>query len=564
MKSEEKTFRLLLAIWVCADFVTALFAGFHADEAYYSLYGAHLAWGYYDHPPMVALLTHCSSLLFDGILGIRFFTTLLHGGTLWLIWKTLDEEERHAPRAAVEFCIIAASMTLFVAYGVITTPDAPLLFFTALFFYLYKKYVGMAVGETYKSPKGWLLATGIAFSVAAMLYSKYMGILVVGFVLLSNLRLLRDVRVWYAMILALMLFMPHLLWQINNHFPSFSFHLVERNLHFRWAYPLKFIPDQMLAFNPVAFCLAMFFCWKRRKTKDRFERALLFSIVGFILFFWVMTLKGRSEPQWTVAASVPMLILLFRALHEEPWRKWIYRLFLPIAVLLFLARIILCINVLPDESGIRHDPSKMEAVHQLAGDRPVVFVTSFQKPALYRFYTGGEATAISTIYGRRTQYDILLPDTAWQGKPVLLVGRLNNVDNMVMDDPELRYYSTDNFQCNSRMEVKLLNYRVEGDSLWLQYTIHNPYSVAFNFLHPEFPTILSVDYQEGDGFEKFGCPTPANPVIPAGATVSGTAKVPWKSDEPMFFAMYNGLFETACSQPFVIGKNESGSSRVRD
>ena len=64
----DRIFYLILFLWVCVDLLTALFVNIHSDEAYYALYGAHLAWGYYDHPPMVALLAHCSDLLFDGIL----------------------------------------------------------------------------------------------------------------------------------------------------------------------------------------------------------------------------------------------------------------------------------------------------------------------------------------------------------------------------------------------------------------------------------------------------------------------------------------------------------------
>ena len=39
------------------------------------------------------------------------------------------------PRDIYTFFIIAASITMFSAYGVITSPDAPLLFFTALFLF---------------------------------------------------------------------------------------------------------------------------------------------------------------------------------------------------------------------------------------------------------------------------------------------------------------------------------------------------------------------------------------------------------------------------------------------
>ena len=64
-----------------------------SDEAYYKLYSEHLDWGYFDHPPMIALIVKVSSLFFSGNLGIRFLTLLLQLFTLLLIWITLDHRE---------------------------------------------------------------------------------------------------------------------------------------------------------------------------------------------------------------------------------------------------------------------------------------------------------------------------------------------------------------------------------------------------------------------------------------------------------------------------------------
>ena len=214
----QKLFYILLALWVLVDLFQAIVTPLHADEAYYALYGKFLDWGYYDHPPMVALMTFLSSLLFKGHLSIRFLTVLLHGATVLLLGISL-EEKLTTNRAVVTFFAIAASIPIFIIYGFITSPDAPMLFFTALFFLLYKKYV--------KRPS-WKLAIFLAITIAAMLYSKYMAILVVSFVLLSNLRLLKDPKIIFAGFLALVLFLPHILWQIHHDFPSFQYHLLQQ------------------------------------------------------------------------------------------------------------------------------------------------------------------------------------------------------------------------------------------------------------------------------------------------------------------------------------------------
>ena len=133
----KKIFGIFLVTWFLANIVQAMVMDVISDEAYYALFGQNLAWGYYDHPPLVALLTRASSLLFDGNLGVRFTTVLLQPFVLILIWKTIGFEKPDA-RKVTTFFIISFSIVMFMAYGVITAPDVPLLFFTALFLYSYK------------------------------------------------------------------------------------------------------------------------------------------------------------------------------------------------------------------------------------------------------------------------------------------------------------------------------------------------------------------------------------------------------------------------------------------
>ena len=46
-------------------------------ESYYWLWSRELAWGYYDHPPMLALVMNLSPLLNDSALGLRIGHLLL-------------------------------------------------------------------------------------------------------------------------------------------------------------------------------------------------------------------------------------------------------------------------------------------------------------------------------------------------------------------------------------------------------------------------------------------------------------------------------------------------------
>ncbi len=106
---------------------------------------------------MVALLIRISSLFFNGNLGIRFMTIILQLGTIILIWKAADFREPDSQKVII-FFIIAFSISLFSVYGVITSPDAPLLFFTALFLFAYKQFIAdfsWTVGSLTFSFYGW-------------------------------------------------------------------------------------------------------------------------------------------------------------------------------------------------------------------------------------------------------------------------------------------------------------------------------------------------------------------------------------------------------------------------
>ena len=110
-------------------------------------------------------------------------------------------------------------MALMNAYGFFTLPDTPLLFFTALFLWSYKKFIDNRSLST-------ALFMGVV--MACLMYSKYHAVLVIFFVLMSNLRLVLDKYAWLAVIVSLLCYSPHFLWLYENDFISINYHLYER------------------------------------------------------------------------------------------------------------------------------------------------------------------------------------------------------------------------------------------------------------------------------------------------------------------------------------------------
>ncbi|MDR0437366.1 MAG: glycosyltransferase family 39 protein [Bacteroidales bacterium] len=481
---------LLLICWLGINILQAIFTEIIDDESYYAFWGEHLAWGYYDHPPMVALLNYLSALLFNGNLSVRFFTVFIQLFTLLFIWKMLDEK-KPTNQKVFSFFILSASMIMFSAYGFITTADAPLLFFAALFLWIYQRFL---------KEESWDNVFLLGLSMAGMMYSKYHAVLVIGLIVLSNLRLLTRYKFWLAGFFAIILLIPHLLWQISEGFPGFSYHLTTRGIGFVWKYFLIYLPNQLVVFNPLAFG-AVFYILFKYKPRDVFERGLYALIFGFIGFFFVMAFRGHVEPHWTVAATIPMIVLLYRySLRDRKLLRFVKYGIAPFVILIFVIRIILATdNKLSRNLHFSGKEAKFKALETLVGDTPVVFTGNFQTPSMYRFFTKQETTLLGSITYRQTQFDIWKKELAWQGQPVFVIGHVPRLSqDFEVDGYTFHGFFSEDFQSVNRLNMWF--YTTEGqtfsagDTLIVEIGIFNPQPYEIDFNHPELPVTFKAVY----------------------------------------------------------------------
>ncbi|MGB5667845.1 MAG: glycosyltransferase family 39 protein, partial [Maribacter sp.] len=120
----SRLFLFLLGFVLVLNLLQAYFTELIFDEAYYWHFAQNMSWGYFDHPPMVALLIKLSGFFFKGELGVRFISCLMSVGTLFILWQTIDNTKKD--KYIFHFFIIAFSMPLLNAYGFFTLPDTPL------------------------------------------------------------------------------------------------------------------------------------------------------------------------------------------------------------------------------------------------------------------------------------------------------------------------------------------------------------------------------------------------------------------------------------------------------
>src|ERR1700739_855373 len=129
-KSSDKLIWYFLLGWTILNAVQAYTLEVHADEAYYWVYSRFLDWGYFDHPPMVALFIKIGDALFTSTLGLRLLTVITSTISVYLLWQIVG---RYVQNIKL-FILLFSAIVLFHVYGFITTPDSPLFFFTVLFF----------------------------------------------------------------------------------------------------------------------------------------------------------------------------------------------------------------------------------------------------------------------------------------------------------------------------------------------------------------------------------------------------------------------------------------------
>lgn len=484
----RRFFFLLLFAWFMLNMVQALFTEIGNDESYYWVYSRIMAWGYFDHPPLVALLIRIGTWLAgDTTLGVRLLVILMQMLFLWVLNRLTQSDLSR--RNILLFFLVSFSVVMLQVYGFVATPDAPLLFFTVLFLWSYQYFLGSDYSLT-----GAVL---MALCMAGLMYSKYHGALVILFVICSNLRLFTKRSFLLALLLAVTLYLPHILWQVNHDFPSLKYHLVNRSKGFRWSYLPDFLVNQLPVFNPFTLGAAVYVFF-HRKENGLFERALRFLFAGFILFFLFWNLRGRVEPHWTIAAAVPMVILIVReATVNSKLRRYLYRVVTPSLGLILLARVFLIADILPISTEWHGDRQRVADLEAIAGDRPVLFISGFQLSSKYRFYTGKEAHTMGALNYRNTQYDLWKFDESYWDEPVLIDLRSDTtvVAPTRSGSSLFNLIEVDQYQPYKRLKVtpQLTGSSfVIGRENVITVRVMNPYSRRYVIDHSSMPLKISL------------------------------------------------------------------------
>ena len=218
------------------------------------MWSKNLAGGYYDHPPMVALVIRAGTMIAgDTELGVRLVSILLalpmSFGGLSDRGDPVRRQARGGDRGDPAQChaVMAAVGTLIV------TPDAPLL--------VASSFVLFALAKVLETGRGaWWLAVGVA--AGAALLSKYTA-LFFGPAILIWLIAVPKLRRWLLSpwlylggLVALAMFSPVILWNADHHWVSFIKQMGRARIEdFRPVFIAELIPTQIAFATPLVFIL---------------------------------------------------------------------------------------------------------------------------------------------------------------------------------------------------------------------------------------------------------------------------------------------------------------------
>lgn len=479
------------------------------DEAYYWVYSQYMDWGFFDHPPLVAIWVTISDFLFNGELGVRFFSAISFSLMIYLVWNTIDHPSKN--KYSWLFLLLFFSTALLNVYGFITTPDTPLLFFFALFLWSYKHYL---------TKKNTLIYFTLAIAITGMMYSKYQGILIIFFIFLSNWKLVKDYKIWLVCFGALILYIPHIYWQYVNDFPSVRYHLYERAsvASYKFEYTLMHVVNAIaiLGFTFITIYKAFF---KGIKNKDIFYRGLNSIVLGFFFFFLISSFRGHVQAQWIAPIMLPLILITFNYLieHKKSIKLFCYLAMTNIAIILFARIIIAKEGIIPTKLDFHGNKQWTLKVKKLTKNSDKLFVNSFQNASIYWFYTKEKSHYQKNYLGRKNHYGFIPGNDIFSSDSIAYITRISKESSEIrmkssgkdsifisflkvykpLLDIEINFVNASNIEINTSINK---SYDV---------VIKNPYSFDINSDDIE----VHVAFQNKKGSEKYSIPVKINTSI---------------------------------------------------
>jgi 4-amino-4-deoxy-L-arabinose transferase-like glycosyltransferase len=456
-KSDSSAFRQWLAVAALIAALTALrviyasLVDLRTDEAYYWTWSKEDVLCFLDHPPVIAWFIRFGTAIFgDTNFGVRFAGLLAMLATQLLL-ADIVRRVTHDVRAVV-IAVLMPEAALY--YGLLmakVSPDVALIPFAVAIVWA---LIRLAESDDAR----WWLAAGVFAGLA--LLSKFTAVMllpaVAAFMLVPDWRRrwLRSPYPWAAALIAVVLFLPVLIWNMEHDWASFRFQFVRATATHEWSFR-TFGEFLGLQFGLVGFILlpvvltgVALTAWRGYRRLDAVAILLSTSvIVPFVYLLWKsLSLRvGDTWPMFMWPLGFAAAAINIAMLQREGWPESLIRSSLRWARVAIISGIAFVIGVFfyyvvaPWNLIGRTDPVGGEAGYEEIVNRAKaelqntgatwIATTDYRTYAMLRWFFGNRVPVIqinerSRYLGFRTPDMNLIRDHAG-----LYVGREPDNDN---------------------------------------------------------------------------------------------------------------------------------------
>ena len=257
MQGEQRARAIFLWLWTlitAAKLVVAARLPLFVDEAFYWQEGQHLAAAYSDLPGLTAWLARLGvEIGGHHVLALRL--PFLAIGALLPLLVVRIATRWFGNVAGWQAGSLTLLMPLSATLGLLAVPDVPMALAAVICL-----HAGARLLHNVDASSAMKLALGLL--IGALSHYRFIGVIGVGFIALLALpqgrRMLADPRVWVALAVGVLAWLPLLAWNADNHDAGLKFQVVERHpWTFEWE-GLWFLVIQPMLVTPI-LCIAM---WK--------------------------------------------------------------------------------------------------------------------------------------------------------------------------------------------------------------------------------------------------------------------------------------------------------------
>jgi hypothetical protein len=361
--------------------------GWFRDELYYVACSHHMAWGYVDQPPMIALVAWIARHLFgETLFGIRIVSAIA-GAAIVLLTGLLARRlgaQRFGQNLAA-LCSIIAPMYLAAGHFLSMNVFEPLAWMSMA-------YVAIVIFDG-GDERLWLLFGAIAGLGLENKHSTlfFGSAFVIGMMLTPQRKHFARPWIWLGGAVAALIFLPNIIWEVQHNFATYE--LLNNIAHSNKnapVTPLSFFMGQLLLMHPLTLPIWIAgIVWLISQPR---YRTLGFTFI--VLFVEFVVMKGKI---YYLAPAYPMLFAGGAIFLEQKLPRWSRAVVVTLLVIggALLAPYVM--PILPVETFIRYqhalhiEPPKTEN-HRM-GPLPQQYADMFGWPEM----TAAVARAYDTL-----------------------------------------------------------------------------------------------------------------------------------------------------------------------